>query len=1269
MLLLHLSDLHFGNKNRFSDEKPADLGKAFYRALLAAGTASNVSNSEKIDLVIVSGDIAESGIPSQFAEAKDFLITLAEELELPRDRFVFLPGNHDISWSSCHRVRAELGDQLFPQKELEDRLHSAKLANYRQFLAAFYGAPVTDVSLAGLQNTTPLGQDGWLRNFPELRLSVAALNTSEREHDDLKGGFLGQGQAKILMRCWREDASKAYLKIIALHHNPVATTVTNASWTIEWLRQKEAAAQTPVPMTVDAFKHFIDDLVGFTGKEHLVAIAKDTSAHLVLHGHHHDQGSPIVWPWTRNGGAPVLSVGSFGLNEDQLPGDSPLSCQFIRITLPPEAHEPRLAAIPLVYDGRLRLEGALLSGAFRPEIRSRAAYDQPLSLPVGWIDNPRNLQDKRNPNRSLHPARDPIPKAPGLYAEPPYIGSHSFVGRAAQLETLSEWATPDDSHPILLYEAIGGIGKSMLTWEWFTKHATNVRADWAGRFWYSFYERGATMVDFCRRALAYMTGQPRSRFREKNTAELIEPLLHQLRDQPWLLILDGLERVLVSYHRHDAAQLQDEHAGLTDEISDRDPCAAINPEDEDLLRALSSAVPSKLLLTSRLVPRPLLNRSGQPIPGVLRERLPGLRPADAESLIRSCGVSGTSEHIQAYLKTHCDCHPLVIGVLAGLITDYILDKGNFDAWVADAKGGGALNLAKLDLVQKRNQILSVALMALPEKGRQLLATLALLSESVDYSTLAALNPSLSLIPEIVDKPKDPSKGPKWKNMTYRDRESALEDYRKALFRRSEFDETTARREIEMREAAPILAASVKDLERRGLLQYDRATKRYDLHPVVRGIAAGGLRHEEKSHYGQRVVDHFSQQAHDPYEQAQGLEDFDNARLIVKAMFQMGKEREARHFITSNNFIYALNMRFEAHNEILSILRPFFSEDWTKAPLIFDERGGITLAAFAAVALRRLRAFQESFTVTQTAITKSIKAKHCASLCTQLLSLASTAGEQNRLALEDRLTRLAIEASNLKIYKKGAALSIRLARFRQLSKCGEFDDADLLWTEICSFEMTVTAAAVASHHYAVHLFFRGSLTEEELAKAEIKNQSVSAIGVRNLAGLRGFWHLDKGEWERAKQSLQQAVALAHKAGKVDRRSEIRFAIAKVKLGELEAPEHAAEHFSQDLEGHCHRALAELWMAIGNREESCRLAKSAYIWAWADGEPYVNWYELEKSRELLQHLGVETPITAPYNQGTAATLPVEEAALNAILELRRIEQEAALEKSRKKGRSRN
>ncbi len=351
---------------------------------------------------------------------------------------------------------------------------------------------------------------------------------------------------------------------------------------------------------------------------------------------------------------------------------------------------------------------------------------------------------------------DPIPTAPAFYAEPDYIGSNQFVGRDSQLQELDDWARPADPTNLLLYEAIGGNGKSMPTWEWTTRYATQVRADWAGRFWYSFYERGALMADFCRRALAYMTGQPLKELRKKKTADLKEPLLAQLHARPWLLILDGLERVLVAYHRIDAAEMPDEDANSpTDKIVDRDPIDAIRDEDNDLLRALAAAAPSKVLVSSRLTPRVLLNPSGQPITGAKRITLPGLRPTDAEQLLRSCGVERDSAAIQSYLMTNCDHPPLVISILGGLINNYLQARGNFDAWSADGDGGAKLDLASLDLIQRRNHILRAALDALPPASRQLLSTLALLSESVDYETLKAFNPHLPPEPEEVNKPKPP----------------------------------------------------------------------------------------------------------------------------------------------------------------------------------------------------------------------------------------------------------------------------------------------------------------------------------------------------------------------------------------------------------------------------------------------------------------------------------------------------------------------------------
>lgn len=127
--------------------------------------------------------------------------------------------------------------------------------------------------------------------------------------------------------------------------------------------------------------------------------------------------------------------------------------------------------------------------------------------------------------------------------------------------------------------------------------------------------------------------------------------------KPWLLILDGLERVLVAYHRIDAAEMPDEDANSpTDKIVDCSPCDAIRDEDNDLLRALAAAAPSKILVSSRLTPRVLLNPSGQPIPGAKRITLDGLRLSNAEQLLHSCGIEGNSAAIQRQERPHLRRH-------------------------------------------------------------------------------------------------------------------------------------------------------------------------------------------------------------------------------------------------------------------------------------------------------------------------------------------------------------------------------------------------------------------------------------------------------------------------------------------------------------------------------------------------------------------------------------------------------------------------------------
>lgn len=877
----------------------------------------------------------------------------------------------------------------------------------------------------------------------------------------------------------------------------------------------------------------------------------------------------------------------------------------------------------------------------------------------------RRLEEHAAPPESAPPADAPasveaepssIPSPPTFYAEPSYIGSHEFVGRRAELDRLSDWAAAADPHPVLLFEAIGGTGKSMLTWEWTTNRSTEVRKDWAGRFWYSFYEKGAIMADFCRHALAYMTGRPLKDFRRKKTFELGELLLAELKSRPWLLVLDGLERVLVAYHRFDAAQVADEDVDTSkDQIARRDPCDSIRSEDDDLLRTLSAAAPSKLLITTRLTPRVLLNSSGLGIQGVLRVPLPGLRPADAEQLINACGVTGDSNAIQDYLKRHCDCHPLVTGVLAGLIKKYLPDRGNFDSWVKDdEEGGGRLNLADLSLMQKRNHILLSALADLPEKSRQLLSTLALLSESVDYPTLSALNPHLPPEPEEVEVPEKPEEDSMWDSLPEYMKKGRQERYRIALQKREEYERAVKARleSPEFRSASDELGNIINDLENRGLLQYEHHSKRYDLHPVVRGVAAGGLRQEEKERYGQRVLDHFSRQAHNPYEQAETLEDVRYGLNIVRTLLQMGLHERA-FAAYKGDLSNALFFNLEAYAETLSLLRPFFSQGWATLPEVVGGGNATYLANDAAIALDASGKFHEALEVWGTVMLSHLEWGNWSGVANTLYAVSRPLYWQPHLVKAERYQLFYLDVAAL-TESEDELFSGRMNRFIQFTLTGAWDEAEAMWRLLDPMGRDWSRAryrpGTAEAQYALFSFYRGMLEEKHLAHAErLARAGRNRRTVRRLHRLRGEWRLEQGRWEQAAESFQDALRMAREVGQPDSDSESLLLLTKFRSGQIPAPRDEAERLAK-AEEPPHHALAELWLAMGDRERAKGHALDAYKWAWGDGEPYVFRYYLNKARALLEQLGAEIPDLPPYDPARDEKFAWEEKLAAAIERLR-------------------
>jgi hypothetical protein len=139
-------------------------------------------------------------------------------------------------------------------------------------------------------------------------------------------------------------------------------------------------------------------------------------------------------------------------------------------------------------------------------------------------------------------------------------------------------------------------------------------------------------------------------------------------------------------------------------------------------------------------------------------------------------------------------------------------------------------------------------------------------------------------------------------------------------------------------------------------------------------------------------------------------------------------------------------------------------------------------------------------------------------------------------------------------------------------------------------------------------------------------------------LCGDWRLEQGEWALAAASYQEALRLARERSLADADSETGLALAKQRLDQLSDPRDEAERLAQARQP-THRLLAELWLAIGDREQARHYAIAAYKSTWADGEPYVHRYELTKTTELLQQLDVPIPNLRPYDPAKDPPFPWE------------------------------
>lgn len=804
--------------------------------------------------------------------------------------------------------------------------------------------------------------------------------------------------------------------------------------------------------------------------------------------------------------------------------------------------------------------------------------------------------------------RLPIPPQPHIAH--PYILKHGFVGRDSELLALDEWAASLDS--IMIVEALGGMGKSALTWNWTQRVIASRQPPqrFAGIIWWSFYEENASMDNFIRDTLAYISGAEVPSFADINRAEREQTLFTAMKKTPYLIVMDGIERIMGTY-RYPEVVLSADHAG-----EDASKRSFSDPQDDEFISKLATCTPSKILMSTRLIPRVLQNRAGDLVNGVRRLKLEGLRDSDALRLMENLGVRGTQYKLNNFLEQF-GYHSLLLSVTAGRILNYRPAPGDFDRWYEDE--GRQLSLESQDLAQRRTHILQFALSGLDASMKKLLDQIATFRDQVHYDTLRRMNPYLA---QYGAQPSD-------------------DDAMQATLQ---------------------LHSGLQELEERGLLLWDRRTNHYDLPPIVRVYIRQQMGEEDKRTMLERIHAYFASLPPIDAKEVDEMEQLKAPLQLYDTLVRLRRYDEAME-IYSEQLKHALQFKLAAYNVIIDLLTPLFTRGLNEMPSLETWRNQKTCLSDMATALYYVGQISESMQLKALRIKLSLESKRYRSLGGALRNYAtSLRQDMNQLAGAHKACQLGLELAEAMQSVDDIAMS-HLYLLSLYQDMGWYERAETAYGAFLRHatdrrEMAKWRSA-AERFYAEALIYQGKDAKTPLERSAemIAGKNSSAVDARENARLLAENALQQGQVHHAVVHFQNTIKQARRSGisvaAVEGRLAYAFALQQVYDRALSLIELALQEADEQRIYDLHCSAAEVYLLLAQdaagrdvvdvaaqyKALAKQYAERAYKQAQSDGEPYVWAWRLNRARRVLAEVNGGGDDLKPPTSRTEATIPYE------------------------------
>lgn len=829
-------------------------------------------------------------------------------------------------------------------------------------------------------------------------------------------------------------------------------------------------------------------------------------------------------------------------------------------------------------------------------------FKNPDDLRALVIQSLNQLPKDKNAAYRYHPVTV-IPALPAPYIAHPYVLSQAkgLIGRRAELSLLTDWITGQrgwSTVRILNIVAIGGMGKSALTWEWFNKIAPQEWPEVQGRVWWSFYESDARFENFVTRTLAYLRKMP------LEEAEKLDPnarenlLLETLDTEPHLLVLDGFERELVAYTRLDANHFSDDDYekatanwvaqahGLPESAAQSFTGQHRLRQAADrrvglFLRRLTQVRASRILVSTRLYPFDLQTITGNPLPGCDAIFLSGLNDDDALQLWRDFGVKGSRDLLPLFHRF--GSHPLLLQALAGEIARYRPAPGDFDQW---QQANRTFDPFHLPLVQAKTHVMQYALQGLSAAERQVLHTIAAFRMPTRYATLLAVCSG----------------------------------------------------EGKPCATASALDATLTQLEDRGLLGWDRPRDRYDLHPVVRGVVWSGTGAEEQRGAYAVLQSHFEAAPMvEKWREVNSLEDLTPAMELYHALVGLGLLDEA-YVVFRDKISDATLYRLGASRQRVELLEKLFPDGLEQLPrLTSDAYKAYTCNALAlAYQLNGEPGKAVVYIKMATEIWENEKDQK--NLSVGLVNLSDALRFSGDLPAAEAVARQALAISQERKDEFREAVSWRLLGLA-LAAQGQAEEGkqalerslDMKKGENNIQGQGVSNAFLAQHYLRLHQPAE-ALAHAHRAWEQAHEQRLERDFIRS-ACRQGQAALGLRQYDLAHERLHHALERARKINFVE--EELPALIALAELAQQQGQQQearelldqvwdAAERGPYPLEhADARNVLCQIERDAGHTAAAIEAAQAAYRLAWCQGPPHAYHYGLDNARRHLQELGMAEP----------------------------------------------